>query len=1267
MMTPTHDTIRKSARQVLALSIALALAGAGLRPALAATDLSDKPLASSSTATIKPNILYVLDDSGSMEWAYMPDEMGSYSGKATYRNHLCNTIYYNPKITYTPPPEKADGTRFPDQSFTAAKINGYNASSGTKDLSTKFRADADYDGSGGSDNEQNAYYYILSAGTAPTSPLASACRSSAPNASNSFPHSATDGTRTWKKVRVTATSGPGATDERTNFANWYSYYRVRLMMMKAATGRAFVNLTPAYRVGFITINPVESGTSVSTNKYLRIEDFEYNQKQDFLDKLYSQEENGSTPLRRALARAGWIYAGKLDTDITKGIPVADDPMQYSCQQNFALLTTDGYWNGAEGVDLSGDEVENQDNDITVSPRPMYDGGYTSSRVTTTHVDTFFHTTSGCSSGRTRVRYNRSTSAVTERLSGSVVVGTSTANSSSNNNNFIGCSSPAPALPSPNPRTTVSVSTDGTDGGGSTNSLADVAQYYYQTDLRPAMEDNVPSAGAGVEDDRAPWQHMTTFTLGLGIFGSLNYHADYKTNTNPTSTFNQIRNGAINWPVTPDSTGFSSDPEKADDLWHTAVNGRGQAFSAANPDEVASGINAALSGVNARVASAAAAATSNLEPVAGDNFAYTASYETVRWVGDVEAREIDLAAGTVGTTAVWSAAAKLLDKVSQACDTRDIRLFRGGAADNLVPFKLGTFACDLGGSPTGSAVTTLDAAEQAYFDASKLSQLSQHPTMTDGTSGTENQRANAVGAALVNFLRGQRGNEGFVSGDATRFYRARSHVLGDIVNAQPLFVKVPFAQYVDAGYDAFKAAHASRTPMVYVAANDGMLHAFRAGTSTTDTLGGTEAWAFIPTMVLPNLYRLADEKYADLHRFYVDGTPVAADIYDPVGSSWKTIVVGGLNNGGTGYYALDITDPAAPKGLWEFKHSTTCYDPGDTSTHAADCNLGLTYGNPVVSKLSNGTWVVFVTSGYNNVSGDANDGQGYLYVLNANTGRILKKIGTGVGDSANPSGLGKINNWVNDGISNNTTERVYGTDLAGNLWRFDVNGAPASGGLATRVATLLDAGGNPQSITSKPEMANVGAPPRPLIYVASGRYLGASDITNTQVQTIYGIRDPLTATPYADLRTSLSQITVTNQTVSGVVQRTATCSANCASSDGWYVDLPDSGERVNVDMRLQLGTLTVLSNVPQNSACVIGGYSYINFFDYASGLPVSTSGGVVGLKLADSLAVGVNIVRLPDGKTVSITTTSDAQQRTVDVPIASPAITGRRVSWREIGE
>src|SRR5581483_5319859 len=106
--------------------------------------------------------------------------------------------------------------------------------------------------------------------------------------------------------------------------------------------------------------------------------------------------------------------------------------------------------------------------------------------------------------------------------------------------------------------------------------------------------------------------------------------------------------------------------------------------------------------------------------------------------------------------------------------------------------------------------------------------------------------------------------------------------------------------------------------------------------------------------------------------------------------------------------------------------------------------------------------------------------------------------------------------------------------------------------------------------------------------------------------------------------------------------------------------PDNGERVNVDMRLQLGTLVVASNIPANTACTVGGSSFLNFFDFATGGAVSTSvNGVVGVKLSDSLAVGLNVVRLPSGKTVVLATTSDAQQKTIDAPIGTPSPSGKR--------
>lgn len=1201
----------------------------------ALTDLATVPLASGVTVNVKPNLLFVLDDSGSMAWTHMPDDRDNWTSFVGYRNHLCNTVYYNPATTYVPP-KNADGTNFANATFTAAKTNGYSASSSTVDLSTAFFAYTNTTSSGnGDDTAQAAYYYRFNGTGSPTS---SQCRQ---GASDSFPHSSTNFT----KVRVSATSGPGGSDERTNFANWFSYYRTRIMMMKAATGRAFVDLSSAYRVGFITINP---GSPVASGKYLAIGDFDATQKSNWFTKLYGITPSGSTPLREALARAGRHYAGRQD-GINNGM--TGDPMQYSCQQNFTLLTTDGYWNGNAGVRIDGTTaIGNTDGALGGdAPRPIFDGS-TSTTTTVTHVDTEFYSTSGCRSGRTKIIRNRDTTTVTVTSTG-----TSTTTTSSSQSTVDNCDSNQRALQSPNPLTTTTTSSS--TSGGSSSSLADVAQYYYITDLRApgsigalgldvGTTNNVPGTGTGGEDDKATHQHMTTFTMGLGLAGTLNYRTDYKTAT--TGDFASIRAGSLNWP-----TPSADNATALDDLWHAAVNGRGQFFSASDPDTVVASLGSALAGVNARIAAAASAATSNLQPVNGDNFAYTASYKTVSWIGELEAKTIDLSTGAVSSTAFWSAQTKLNARTRNFCDNRTIKLFRSGATNNLTDFSWNTSACDSAGNPTGTASTGLNTTEQAHFNSTQLARLNQYTAMTDGSSGSVDQRSAAAGAALVNFLRGQRGNETFRANDASGFYRTREAVLGDIVSAQPVYVKAPFADYADDGYSAFKTANASRTPMIYAAANDGMLHAFYAGTGTTDAQGGEERWAFMPTMVLSDLYLLADTNYASLHRFYVDGTPTVGDVYESSTSTWKTILVGGMNGGGRGYYALDITDPGSPKGLWEFKHGASCYPAATTS----DCHLGYTYGNPVISKLADGRWVVFVTSGYNNVNSPAiaGDGVGYLYVLDALTGQIIYKISTGYGDAATPGGLGKINNFVTDTATNNTTDRVYGVDLAGNVWRFEVNATQS----ATLIAVAKDASGTRQSITVKPQFATVGSPPSPYVYVATGRYIGTTDVANSQVQTVYGIKDTLSSTAI-DLRSTLKRLTIAN---SGTT-RGVSCTANCSVTTGWFADLPDTGERVNIDMKLELGTLTVGSNVPENSACTIGGYSWLNNFDAALGDKVSGATNL-GSRLASSLIVGLNVVRLPDGRVVSIATTSDAKQLTTEVPIAPATPVGRRISWREL--
>ena len=533
----------------------------------------------------------------------------------------------------------------------------------------------------------------------------------------------------------------------------------------------------------------------------------------------------------------------------------------------------------------------------------------------------------------------------------------------------------------------------------------------------------------------------------------------------------------------------------------------------------------------------------------------------------------------------------------------------------------------------------------------------------------------------------------------KLYRKRDSILGDFVNAQPIFVQAPFASYTDTGYQTFKSAQANRKAMIYAAANDGMLHAFyggvvsvSGGVTSIDSTGGHEAWAFMPSTVLGSLYKLADFDYANRHTFLVDGTPSVGDVYDSAVAAWKTVLVGGLNKGGKAYYALDVTDPDDPKALWEFKWSATCYDKLVTTTHGADCDLGYTFGKPVITKLKDGTWVVLVTSGYNNVSGSSGDGRGFLYVLNVMTGKIISKIDTGFGDATTPSGLAQMTNFVDNALVNNTTKYVYAGDNSGNVFRFGVYDDPATLAIdeaaAVRIGVTLDSAGVAQPITTRPELGEIGG--KPWIFVGTGRLLGLPDLTDVRTQSVYAFIDPMGVyttdlpDPLAGaggLRDVLRPLGITPKTLSNAnpavgATRSVACTGttgatgSCARKSGWVVDLPDDGERINVDMSLVLGTLVFASNVPRNTACNIGGYSWLNFLDFRTGLAVSGSTSVSAY-LGESLAVGLSILRLPSivpggqGRIVASIMGSDGNPQNVNPPVSVLPPIGRRVSWREL--
>ena len=172
---------------------------------------------------------------------------------------------------------------------------------------------------------------------------------------------------------------------------------------------------------------------------------------------------------------------------------------------------------------------------------------------------------------------------------------------------------------------------------------------------------------------------------------------------------------------------------------------------------------ALAKISDVLATGTADGTSTLQPVAGNNFTYSTSYLSGSWQGDVEARLVNLATGAPGS-AIWSAKGLLGGHTFAACDDRKILLFRGGTA--LVPFTWETQMCP-GGTPSGSPVTDLNGAEQAFVGSASVTALTQYPTMTDGSLSTALQQQEAVKPGkLVNFLRGQRGNEDFEANSLT---------------------------------------------------------------------------------------------------------------------------------------------------------------------------------------------------------------------------------------------------------------------------------------------------------------------------------------------------------------------------------------------------------------------------------------------------------------------------------------------------------------------
>ncbi|MFM2068511.1 MAG: hypothetical protein RLZZ584_3420, partial [Pseudomonadota bacterium] len=1230
----------------------------------ASADIANQPLGT-GIVSAKPNLMFILDDSGSMDSDYMPDDMGGANDRYGYYSVQCNGLAFDPNLEY-PTPLRADGTSYPNASYTAAPTDGYVSGTTTINLATAVRNNG---------LAWNVYYRYTGSQT-PRNWLyaADGARLSTDFTSECFSNiGSTPGSGVFVLETVTAAL-------QVKYANWYSYYRKRYLLMRSAVGHAFEKMDSNYRVGFTVI----SDEGVSGAEFLDTADFNATHKTSFYNMLYSVRPNGFTPLRGSLSKVG-SYFGKAVPGqtydpaayrFTDPVTGATSTRKYECQRNFALLSTDGYWNtGGDftakykgGFDLAGVQVGQQDGD---EARPMKDGTSSLKIRTTTltrtdtnvHVDRtatrtgrwtrtrYTNNNSNCNAGQGRdsgrqwrVRTQEATSQTlqlqtffditytatrtlrivngVEQLPATTTaftevsraqVGTPTYSAATANWNNTGSTDQCFPV-NAQPANEFAPSADGTlvgnytetlgaaqaAAGGTTgtvqegtptevdstttgdpNTLADIAEYYYKNDLRSDIPNNVKPLGV----DNNTGQHMQTYTLGLGVNGTLPFDPDYLIKKNPDGsymgTYGDLVSGAKVWPTPSLLATGNTNATHVDDLWHAAVNGRGQYFSANSKEDLTKAIATTLSDVGRSIGTASAAASSTLTPSATDDWLFISRYNSSpTWNGELFAFKFTFDA-TTG------------DLIQPDTSNAAAAVFTVQAALNNRTTARNIFF-NSGGTRTPFVYGNLSAAQKASFDnrcTTNSPVLAQCATIaTDTTNGTA-RLANATGANLVNFITGDNTYKLDAADVTRRVWRARAHRLGDIAHASPVYVGKPGFKYVDTGYAAFVAARSSRTQVVYAGANDGMLHAFlvnRNGSATTAN-PGDELWAFVPTPVIPNLWRLADSVYDESHRYYVDATPNVADVFD--GTNWRTILVGGLGAGGRGFYALDVTDPLNPSVLWEY-------------TSADDANLGLSFGNPIITKTKDGTWVVAFTSGYNNVL--PGDGVGRLYIRNAVTGAEIHTLSTGVGSTDTPSNLGRINAWVVRD-TDNTALRFYGGDMLGNLWRFDHDDlTPPSGAEAFLLGRATTPAGGVQPITAKPMLTEivVGAGSASLVSFGTGRYLGDTDLTDATVQSIYVVKDALLGTGLGDLRGGTSGMVQRNLAPDRtLVAVPAPAPLDWTTSNGFHIDLTLSArERIYLDaVPVVPGVMSVASTIPNGDPCSAGGESWIYDIELNGGL------------------------------------------------------------------
>ncbi len=1027
-------------------------------------DLADVPLEDAISADT--NVLVVMDDSGSMDWDLMTNELsgqfflrnantkdpatpststlyryildlpsnsftgvtgrvlpiedslnadtdfaGNDYGVWRGRSPQYNTVYYNREVRYEPwIGLDSDGNDFSDVNPASAPLNAFDVIPQFFDLTATYtftsqKVPTTSNVLDGKKDIQNRDVYLAMYNWTDAVGLPS-------------------WNDTYVKVEITSANAPfsGGPDrldcaiplsctyaeEIQNFANWFTYYRSREYTVKAALGRTVAEVS-RLRLGYAALNEATEALPVNLmNASMRS-----GNKKDMMDQVYKIDSNGNTPLRQALDKAGRYFECKSGdsfgstSDSNPGdpeCPVEAAP-QGQCQANYVLLFSDGAWNG-DDPSVPG----NHDLDA------VGDGS-------STEFD------------------------------------------------------------------------EGVFGDSYTSTLADIAMYYYERDLHTGLSDGVPttefdtraasSTAFGV-DDQVMHQHMKTYTIGFGLEGSVDADSIPTDFTTPFA-----------WP---DPT--ASAATKIDDMLHAAVNGRGQYLEANDPVSLAQALQTAFNVFTDDSVSVSAVAFSTTS-LRNGTVEYRGFFNPKFNTGDLMAFNVNAVSGVVDAdNPIWRAAEEM-DGGDHA--TRIIATY-DRTVNSAIPFRFGSLSTD------------------------HLVNLSE---------------------AETNFVRGDRSNEQPLGVLRTR--PERDGLIGDIVHSAPQYVQSsrasrrdqnPFPDSSGDLYSDFAASNQTRKPIVYVGANDGMLHAF-------DADNGREKFAYIPNKLVDSSQNFANQvvgltsiTYA--HKFFVDATPTIEDVFMPRSKAsatrtWNTVLVGGLGSGGKGYYALNISDPAGDYSsesaaldtvLWEFTDADDSY-PLDSSGQPLGGgtwvdnfglpvkDLGFTYSpaqlvmTNVVSGGDN-IWAAIFGNGYNSTAGIAK-----LFMLNLDGGldgtwssSDFYKLDTGEGVRAVPDTLAGLPNGLGvpaiiDEDLNGTADLVYAGDLFGNLYRFDISDSDKSKWTTTKLfQATYTAGGvtNRQPITVQPYVRKHPTQEGFIVIFATGSFITDADAVSKDIQSVYGIWD-----------------------------------------------------------------------------------------------------------------------------------------------------------------